>query len=165
MRTGMLAVALLVSAGSVAQAQLKSQVPQETQVSFGRMGGSDSSPLSYLFGWFDPDKFTMRHSVDLSYTTFGGQSFSLSTYTNTMMYQFADNLNARADIAFSYSPYSSLSTLNKKDLNAIYLKNAELDYKPADNMRISLSFKQMPYYGTGYYYSPFYNPFHRELGF
>lgn len=159
----------LVTVGfGIASAQLKSQVAQETQVSITRLGG-DSSPLSYLFGWFDPDKFTMRHSFDMSFMTAGGHGLSLGTYTNTMMYQFDDNLNARADIAFSFSPYSSFSTFDKKDLSQVYLKNAEVNYKPWDNTKISLSFRQMPY-GTGYYYSPFYspyyyNPFYREAGF
>jgi hypothetical protein len=80
-----------------------------------------------------------------------------------MRYEFADNLNARADIAFSFSPYSSLSTFSKKDFSGIYLKNAEVNYKPWDNTYISLSYRQVPYsFG---YYSPFHNPFYRETGF
>lgn len=161
----MIVALLLVFACGVSTAQFKSQVQQETQVSISKLGDS-SSPLSYLFGWFNPDKFTMRHSFDLSYTTFSGQGLSLGTYTNTMRYEFADNLNARADIALSFSPYSNLSTFNKKDFSGVYLKNAEVNYKPWDNTMISLSYKQLPYgyYGNGYY-SPFYNPFYRETGF
>ena len=71
------AIALLVVlACGVASAQFKSQVQQETQISINRLGDSQS-PLTYLFGWFNPDKFTMRHSFDLSYATFGGQGLSL----------------------------------------------------------------------------------------
>lgn len=150
----------LVSVGSFAQ--LKSQVPQETQVSIGRFGG-DSSPLSSLFGWFNPDKFSMRHSFDMSYTTFGGQGLSLGSYTNSMKYEFADNLNARADIAFSFSPYSSLAQFNKSDFSKVYLKNAEINYKPWENTTVSISYQQHPY-GYGYY-SPFYNPWYGYSGF
>jgi hypothetical protein len=153
---------LVALASGIASAQFKSQVQQETQVSLNRLGDSQS-PLTYLFGWFNPDKFTMRHSFDLSYTTFGGQGLSLGTYTNTMLYQFADNLNARADIAFSFSPYNSLATFNKSDFNKVYLKNAELNYRPWENTNVSVSFRQYPY-GLGYY-SPLYNPFYREAGF
>lgn len=156
-------IAVLVAASSLSSAQFKSQVEQENQVSIHRLGG-DSSPLGYLFGWFNPDKFTMRHSFDLSYASFAGHGLSLGTYTNTMQYAFDDNLNARADIAFSFSPYSSLSTLNKKDLSGVYLKNAEVNYKPWENTQISLSFHQAPYYGYGYY-SPFYNPWSRMGNF
>lgn len=156
-------VALLAVANGVSLAQFKSQVEQETQVSLNKLGDS-SSPLSYLFGWFNPDKFTMRHSFDLSYATFGGEGLSLGTYTNSMRYDFAENFNARADVAFSFSPYSSLSTLNKKDLSNVYLKNAEINYKPWENTYLTLSYRQLPY-GTGYYNSAFFNPFYRESGF
>jgi hypothetical protein len=152
----------IVLACSVSFAQFKSQVPQETQVSVGRLG-DDRSPLSYVFGWFDPDKFSMRHSFDMSFATSSGQSLSLGTYTNTMRYEFSDNLNARADIAFSFSPYNNLSQFGKNDFSKIYLKNAEVNYKPWENTQISVSFRQDPY-GYGYY-SPFGNPFYGYNGF
>ncbi len=167
MKKIMVVIAALVLTCAVSPAQFKSQVAQENQVSVNKMG--DSSPLSYLFGWFNPDKFFMHHSFDMSYTTFSGQGLSLGTYTNSMMYQFADNFNAKAEIAFSFSPYSSLAQFNKNDLSRIYLKNAELNYKPSDNTSISLSFRQNPYgYYNGYnngYYSPLYSPFSRDMGF
>lgn len=161
MKKTVVVFAFVALAFGVSSAQLKSQVAQETQVSIARLG--DSSPLSYLFGWFNPDKFTMRHSFDMSYATFGGHGLSLGTYTNSMLYQFADNLDARADIAFSFSPYNSFSNVNKKDFSGVYLRNAEVNYKPWDNTQVSLSFRHVPY-GTGYY-SPFYSPFNRERGF
>lgn len=156
-------IATLALASAVSSAQFKSQVGQETQVSVNKLG--DPSPLSYLFGWFNPDKFMMRHSFDMSYTTFGGQGLSLGSYTNSMMYQFADNLNARADIAFSFSPYNSIAQFNKSDFSKVYLKNAEVNYKPWDNTYISLSYRQMPYRYYSGYYSPFYDPFSRDMGF
>lgn len=159
-----IAVALLVVVGvSVASAQFKSQVEQPAPITSTRLGEA-SSPLAFMFGWFEPDRFTMRHSFDMSFMSFRGQSLSLGTYTNTMMYRFADNLNARADIAFSFSPYSSLSTFSKKDLSGVYLKNAEVNYKPWDNTMVSVSFRQSPY-GYYDYYSPFYNPLYRADGF
>jgi hypothetical protein len=155
------AIAVFVFAG-LASAQLKSQVEQPASITSTRLGES-SSPLAFMFGWFNPENFTMRHSFDMSFTSFGGKGLSLGTYTNTMLYQFADNLNARADIAFSFSPYSSLSTFNKKDFSGVYLKNAELNYKPWDNTMVSVSFRQSPY-GYYDYYSPFYNPLYRSSG-
>lgn len=153
-------IAAMFAIATVASAQFKSQVEQETSIASTRLGGS-SSPLAFMFGWFDPDKFTMRHSFDMSFTAFGGQSLSLGTYTNSMIYRFADNLNARADIAFSFSPYANLSTFNKKDFSGVYLKNAEVNYKPWDNTTVSVSFRQSPY-GYYDYYSPFYNPWYRS---
>jgi hypothetical protein len=159
MRTFVVVIAVFALA-SVAPAQFKSQVEQETSIASTRLGGL-SGPLAFMFGWFNPDKFTMRHSFDMSFTSFSGQSLSLGTYTNTMMYQFADNFNARADIAFSFSPFSNLSTFNKKDFSGVYLKNAEVNYKPWDNTTVSVSFRQSPY-GYYDYYSPFYNPWYRS---
>jgi hypothetical protein len=161
MRQAVVVVALLAMVVAGSSAQFKSQVQQETQGTIGRLG--DSSPFSGLFGWFHPDKFSMRHSFDLSYTSFAGQGFSLGTYTNSMRYEIAENLNARADVSLSFSPFSSLSTFNKKDFSGVYLSRAEINYKPWDNVFMQVQYRQIPY---SVYYSPFsFNPFYREPGF
>lgn len=161
MRRTVVVVALLLIMAAGSSAQFKSQVQQETQATIGRLG--DSSPLSALFGWFNPDKFSMRHSFDLSYTSFGGQGFSLGTYTNSMRYEIADNLNARADVSLSFSPFNSLSTFNKKDFSGVYLSRAEINYRPWENVFMQVQYRQIPY---SLYTSPFYyNPFYREQGF
>ena len=152
----------LVFMSALAHAQLKSQAEQESNVSAGLM--SQSAPELFL-GWFNPDKFHMHHSFDLSFTTFGHNSVSLGTYTNSMSYEFADNVLARADLSMSYSPYNNLPTLNgkKNDLSSVYLSRAQLDYKPWDNVLVQLQYRTLPY--GSYYYSPFYNPWYRENGF
>ena len=144
----------------LAQAQFKSQVDKESSVIDGLVHPSGSS---FLFGWFDAEKFHMRHSFDLSYATIGGQGLSLGTYTNSMTYEFADNLNARADVSLSYSPFSSGTTLLKKnDLSSVYLSRAQVNYKPWENVLVQFQYRQIP---TGsYYYSPFYNPWYRDEG-
>lgn len=154
-------VALLVVAGTVASAQFKSQADEERRVSEGIINQSPS----FLFGWFNPEKFHMRHSFSFSYLTAGGQGLSLGTYTNSMMYEFADNLHAQADVSLSYSPYNSFSTFkDKNDLSQLYLSRAQLTYKPWENMLVQVQYRQLPYTGY-YYYSPFYNPWYRESGF
>jgi hypothetical protein len=121
--------------------------------------------VTFLFGWFNPANFHMRHSFDLSYSTFGGQGMSLGTYTNSMTYDFSDRLNARADVSMSFSPYSTMSTFGgkKNDLSSIYLSRAEVNYKPWENVLVKLQYQQIPY--GSYYYSPFYSPWYREGGF
>ena len=153
------AVALLCTSASMAQ--FKTQVDQGPIVS----DGMSSSTGSFLFGWFNPDNFHMRHSFDLSYQTFGGQGMSLGTYTNSMTYDFSEKLNARADISMSYSPYNTFSTFGgkKNDLSKIYLSRAELNYKPWENVMVKVQYRQLPY--GSYYYSPFYSPWYREDGF
>ena len=156
------ALVCLVFVSALAHAQFRSQAEQESHVSAGLM--NQSAPQLFL-GWFDPDKFHMHHSFDLSFTTFGHNSVSLGTYTNSMSYEFADNVLARADLSMSYSPYNNLPTLNgkKNDLSSVYLSRAQLDYKPWDNVLVQLQYRTLPY--GSYYYSPFYNPWYRENGF
>jgi hypothetical protein len=156
-----LAVAAALLCASASMAQFKSQVDQGSRVS----DGVAPQTGSLLFGWFNPERFHMRHSFDLSYSTFGGQGMSLGTYTNSMTYDIADNLNARADLSMSWSPYNSFSKFGGKqnDLSSIYLSRAELNYKPWDNVLVKFQYRQIPY--GNYYYSPFYNPWYREDGF
>lgn len=153
---------MLLCAASGVQAQFKGQLEREAQSS----GGLITQPSSSLFfGWFDPNRFSMHHSFDLSYMTFGGQGMSLGTYTNSMMYQFADNLDARADVSMSYSPFNSFSTFGakgSKDFSGIYLSRAQVNYRPWENFSVQLQYRQIPY---GYFNSPFYHPWYGENGF
>jgi hypothetical protein len=154
---------LLFLATGGARAQFKPDLAHPSESS----GGLITQPPSELmFGWFDPNRFTMRHSVEFSYQSFAGQGMSLGTYTNSMMYQFADNLNARADVSMSYSPsntFSSFGTKGANNFSGIYLSNAQLSYRPWENFQVQLQYSQLPY--GSYYYSPFYRPMFRENGF
>lgn len=146
---------MLAVAGSATRAQFKSQVEQESRISSGMIQQSEGS---FLFGWFNPEKFHMNHSIGFSYVTMGGQGVSLGTYTNSMMYEFADNLNARADVSMSYSPYASSSFMTKgmkNSMSSIYLSRAEINYKPWENVSVQFQYRQLPY---GYYSSPFASP-------
>jgi hypothetical protein len=155
--------ALMVVGASQAGAQLKSQIEQEPPVSDAIT--RQPEPV-LLFGWFDPSKFSMQHSLSMSYQTMGGQGMSLGMYTNSMLYQFSHNLNARADVSLMYSPYNSFSTpgSRKNDLSSIFLSRAELNYSPWDNVLLRLEYQRIPW-GNYYNNSPFYNPWFREGGF
>jgi len=154
-------VVLVMLASCVALAQFKQQPQEEPRISDGLLSHEPDGSL--FLGWFNPEKFQMHHAFSLSYSTMGGQGMSLGTYTNTMMYEFADNLKARADLSLSYSPYNSFGTFNKKnDLSSLYLSRAEINYKPWNNVVVQLQYRQIPY---SYYYSPFYNPWYTENGF
>jgi len=156
------AVSILVLGVSSAPAQFRSQVPRET-----RVGSSVTSQegSSFLFGWFNPENFQMRHTVGFSYVTMGGQGVSLGTYTNSMMYRFSENLNARADITLSYSPYSTYA--NKfgsapEGLNGIHLSRAEINYRPWENVALQVQYRQLPFGG---FYSPFYDAWYSPFGY
>lgn len=162
-RTIGIIAALVVCGVWNAGAQFKSQLEQEPPVSDAMVRQSDQS---LWFGWFDPSKFSMHHSFSMSYQTFGGQGMSLGMYTNSMMYQFSDKVNARADISLMYSPYNSFAAFGsrKNDLSSIYLSRAELNYRPWENVLVRLEYRRIPW-GSSYYDSPFYNPWFREGGF
>jgi hypothetical protein len=149
---------VLVAVGFSANAQFKSQVEEQARVSDAFV---HDTPQSLLFGWFNPDRFHMSHSLSFSYVSFAGGGLSLGTYTNSMRYDVMDNLTARADVSLSYSPYNSFTTFGKNDLSSIYLSRAELDYRPWENMLVKVQYRTLPYG----YYSPFYSPWYRDVGY
>ncbi len=156
-------VCLLVCAACGARAQFKPDAAHPSEESGGLI---TQPPSTVLFGWFDPSKFSMHHSVEFSYQAFAGGGMSLGTYTNSMAYRFADNLNARADVSMSFMPTNSFSSFAGKgssNFSGIYLRDAQINYKPLDNLQVQLQYSQLPY--GSYYYSPFYNPMFRENGF
>ena len=151
--------AVFLLAGLPANAQFRSQVERDARVSSGMVESATTS----MFGWFNPDKFHMRHSLSFSYLTMGGEGMSVGTYTNSMMYEIADNLQARADVSMSYSPNSSFSQFGGQrasNLSSIYLSRAEISYKPWENVLVHVQFRQQPYG----YYSPFGSSFGSTFG-
>lgn len=142
-------------------AQFRSQPGSESRVSDGLI--QQTSP-SLFFGWFNPDKFHMRHSLSFSYQTIGSQGLSLGTYTNSMMYEVANNLTARADVSLSYSPYNSFAKHGQQDLSSIYLSRAQLDYKPWDNFMVQLQYRSIPH-GLYSPYSPYASSWYRDQGY
>jgi len=98
--------------------------------------------------------------------SFGGAGMTMGTYTNSMMYQFANNLNARADVSMSFTPTNSFSSFGGKGANnfsGLYLRDAQLNYQPWDNFQVRLQYSQLPY--GSYYYSPFFFPMTGGNGF
>jgi hypothetical protein len=155
---------MLALASMDARAQFKSGAGSEMTSSSAII---DQSVPSTLFGWFDASNFSMRHSLSYSVSSFGGQAMSMGMYTNTMTYRFADNLDARADISMNYSPNMSFSGLNGKSNNnnfsGMYLSNAQLSYRPWENVKVQLQYMRMPY--GSYYSSPFGNFMYGGPGF
>ncbi len=104
------------------------------------------------FQLFNPNNFHMRHSYSASYMTSGGQGIALQRYTNTMMYQFLPNLEARLDLSMQNSPYSTFDYRLQNQFSKAFVSRAELNYRPTDNMVIRLQYRELPfsYYGYGY---------------
>ena len=125
-----------------AEAQFRGTEPKPPSMSEQRQPSSPS-----LFGFLNSDEFQMRHSVSMSYMSVGNQGVGITMYTNSMRYQFAENLFARADVSLAFSPFSSLGTQKGNDFSGIFLNRASIDYKPFKDVQISLQYRGFP---TGY---------------
>lgn len=102
-----------------------------------------------LFGFLNSENFHMKHQFSMSYSAFGNHGVALGIYTNSMMYNFTDNLNVQTDISFVNSPYSTLGKDYQNSLNGIYLSRAAVNYKPWKDVAITLQYRRIPY---NYYY-------------
>ena len=130
--------------------------------------GIISENQNFLFGFLNSDDFIMRHTFNMSYSSFAGQGISLTTYTNSMFYRLMENLNVQLDVSAVYSPYSTLGEQFQKNLSGIYITNAAINYLPWKDFSIHLQYMNLPY-GYGYYnpfyryYSPFIGGFQNSL--
>ena len=142
-------VIVLLGFSTPAEAQLRSQPGAEKSAvrvfDYGQTGFS-------LNKFFSPAHFRMSHSFEFSTGSFGGGS-SVGMYTNSMMWQFSNKLAARADVAFAYSPDggNNLNNVLGNNNGRVFIRNAEIAYRPSENMQIHLSYRQSPYGG---YYGP-----------
>ncbi len=118
---------------------------------------------NFLTNLFNSENFSMRHSFDASYSTFGEHGIATTVYTNSMFYKFSDNLNVRLDASLVYSPYNSLGKTFQDNINGLYISRAELNFRPWDDTVIRIQYRNIPagmynnYYGYG-------NPFSRYSG-
>ncbi len=143
-------ICLLLFSFSVINAQYKDQNTSGNILS-GVFNGSSSS----IFGFINPENFSMHHTFDISYSAFGGEGVALGVYTNSMMYKISNNLNVQADLSVVNSPYSSFGKDFAKQINGFYLSRAQINYKPTDNMSIVLQYRKIPmsYYSPYSYYN------------
>jgi len=151
MKKYLLTLTILISVS--VNAQFKDPVFEAEKPKDGILNNSSNS----LFGFINPDNFSMHHSIGLSYSTFGNYGTSLATYTNSMMYKFSDNMNVQLDASFVTSPYSSLGQNYQKSIQGFYINRAAFNYRPWDDFSISIQYRTIPNY--------FYDPFSRYYGF
>jgi len=116
-----------------------------------------------IFSFLNSDSFHMSHSYSLSYTGFGGQGLALGVYTNSMLFNLSNNFNVQVDASVVHSPYSSLGKNFSNSLTGIYLSRAAINYKPWDDVYISVQYQNIPNYYYPYnhsllnnYYDPFF---------
>jgi hypothetical protein len=152
MKTFHFVIILVVLAACTAPAQFKSDAEQP---SVARSLVSPTTSVSDFLGILNPENFSMRHNVSLSYMSLGGTSMSLASYTNSMFYKISDPLNVRFDVTLQGSPY--MQSPNQSAFNGVFLSRAELNYRPWENCFIKVEYNRLPigYYGLSrLWYNP-----------
>ncbi|MBZ0200315.1 MAG: hypothetical protein K8H86_10635 [Ignavibacteriaceae bacterium] len=112
--------------------------------------GIITQPSSSLFGFLNSENFSMHHSYSLSYSSFGSNGLALGVYTNSMNFNFSNNLDVQVDASLVHSPYSSFGNDAQNNINGIYLSRAALNYRPWDDVYISVQYRQLPAYASPY---------------
>lgn len=115
------------------------------------------------FGLLDPARFSMSHSVSMSYFSIGGRGVSQSVYLNTLMYQIASPLLLKVQWGIQNFPYNTLAKNHPAFHNGFFLSGAQLSYKPSDKFEMRLEYNSLPAYSTGMY--RYNNPFRPHQDF
>ncbi|MFQ5864318.1 MAG: hypothetical protein ACE5IW_03720 [bacterium] len=100
----------------------------------------------------NPNKFSMSHSYTLSFTSFGGHSFSQGLYLNTMKYQLSNPLTMYLQIGFLNQPFGGFGQKSPFE-SKLFLSGAGFEFKPSDSFKVQFEFSQSP----GATYSPYYH--------
>lgn len=159
MRTvlALLCLVVVMAVANPSQAQLRETAqngPVPTQ-----LYGAANAAGDFLGDLFSPEHFRMSHSYEVSATSFGGDAMSMGMYTNTMRWQFNSAWAARMDVSVANS---FTGNAFGEDRTRVFLRNAEVAYRPSENMQFRLQVQQSPY---GRYASPYgaygahYNPY------
>jgi hypothetical protein len=136
--------AATIAATTPAQAQLRTDATALQQGESVRLTDSGVT-LSTLFS---PGVFQMSHSYEMSAGSFGGVGYSMGMYTNTMQWQFSSQLAARLDLAMA-QPFSGADVLglNRDGGPQVFVRNAEVAYRPSDSVLLNFSYRQSPFGG------------------
>lgn len=157
-----LSLVLTLAIAVPAQAQLRDGGVRQSEVKLFDSGATTFA-LNKLFS---PEHFRMSHSYEFSTSSFGGLGNSMGMYTNTMMWQFNQKLAARVDVSYAHTPFggslfsNGAGGLGEGNGGQLFLRNAEVAYRPTENVQLHFSVRQSPY---GQYMSP-YGYFDRSFG-
>lgn len=136
----------------VSFAQFKGDETKDINI---RSGIINNNPFSFI----DMSKFSMGHSFEMSYSSFGNNGLALGVYTNKLGYEFNENLTFQLNTSFVNSPYNSFGDNFSKNINGIYIDSARLNYSPSEKFHIILEYSNSPLnyrynYNRGF---PFFN--------
>jgi len=142
----LLIVLLIVLIASVpAYAQRRADLPANPPAV--QLAGSDQ-PLS-LSGLFNAQSLRIGHSYEFSYSGYGGSSLGLGVYSTSLQWQPSSRLAARVDVGVAHSPFGSSDVqqalgFDQNTPARVFLRNAEIAYRPTENSVLHLQIQQNP---------------------
>jgi hypothetical protein len=151
-----LVVTLSLATPTPVEAQFRDSADRSVQTQLYDTGSAATNALQSLFG---AEHFRMGHSYEASFSSFGGEASSMGMYTNSMMWQFNSDWAARVDVSVAH-PFTQTSGAFGQQETEVFLRNAEVAYKPSDNFQVRMQVQQSPH---GRYMSP-YGSYRRPVG-
>lgn len=156
MRTAALALLLaFFVVAAPAQAQRTSDLPgRQAPVALTDGPGTPGLSLGQLF---NGETVKFSQSYEMSYSSGIGGNVGLGVYTSSLRWQPSDRLAGRVDVGVAHSPFGDAGVQSALGFDGagdtrVFLRNAELAYRPTENSVIHFSVQQSPY---GAYASPF----------
>lgn len=151
MRAAVLSLVLVACLATPSLAQPLVGGPQAPAVAPARLSPS---------GLFNSQTLRFSQSVEMTYSGGAAGSLGLGTYVGSLQWQPSARLAARADVAVSQPLFGSGAVGGAFGANggvgsaqpSVYLRNAEIAYRPTANSVLHLSVQQSPY---GAYASPY----------
>ena len=149
-----LAVALAVAlAAAPARAQRTADLPgrQAPVALTDAQGGLSLGQL------FNAQTLDLSHSYELSYGAGPAGGVGLGVYTSSLRWQPSAALAGRVDVGVAHSPFGSAGVQSALGFEGagdarVFLRNAELAYRPTQSSVIHLRVQQSPY---GSYAAPY----------
>lgn len=158
MRTAALALLLaFFVAAAPAQAQRAADVPgRPAPVALTDGAGGPGLSLGQLF---NAETVKFSQSYELSYSAGVGGNVGLGVYTTSLRWQPTARLAGRVDVGVAHSPFGDGAVQNVLGLDdgpRVFLRNAELAYRPTENAVLHFRVQQSPYgaYASPYGYGP-----------
>lgn len=158
--SSVLLLTALLYLAAPAHAQLRADLPQSGAAPVAVYEAPTGFSLGSLI---NPAHFKISNAYEMSFSSFGGQSLGLGVLTTSLRYQPTDRLAARVDVGVAHSPFGSNAVQQNLGFSPespakIYLRNAQIAYRPTENSLIQFQVQQSPYgsYASPYgYYSPY----------
>jgi hypothetical protein len=142
--TAALGLALLLA--HPAAAQLQADVPgRQAPV---EVLASPEAPTLSLGNLFNAQTLSLSHGYEYSYGAGAGGSLGLGVLTTSLRWQPSARLAGRVDLGLAHGATGSLAGaagFSPDNPGRLFLRNAELAYRPTESSLIRLQVQQTPY--------------------